>query len=224
MYDAWRGQLKWLGLELHAAELPGRRWSARVPLVADMNSLVGEIADELTHGPPLPTALLGHSLGAWVAWELARHLRRRSPGKVVCLVVACCPAPQLPPRLPPLSGLPDAEFLEAVGRRYGRLPIPPGASPDERAELLRALRKDMELAESFGYVEEHLLECPVLALGGADDPAVRVGELEAWRGQTQGAFATRLFPGGHFPAEGESSPILRAVLRYLPPLVETIDR
>ncbi|MDF3292621.1 thioesterase II family protein [Streptomyces silvisoli] len=89
-----------------AVELPGRlaRWSENAferaePLV---ESLATVLAGELD----VPYALFGHSMGALLAFELARALRRRGADEPRVLFVSGGPAPQLPRRLPQIHSSP----------------------------------------------------------------------------------------------------------------------
>src|SRR6476469_5354227 len=64
-------------IQLRAVLLPGREARFREPAHARMTSLVGALADALAPDPAERYALFGHSMGALVAYELARELRRR---------------------------------------------------------------------------------------------------------------------------------------------------
>ena len=57
-------------------------------------------------------AFFGHSMGAMIAFDLARWLRRNGLPAPVQLFVSGRPAPQIPDPDPPTYNLPDAEFLE----------------------------------------------------------------------------------------------------------------
>ena len=56
----------------------------------------------------------GHSLGALVAFEIARELRRRQLSEPLALFMSAYPAPHLPRARPLISHLPKAEFREAL--------------------------------------------------------------------------------------------------------------
>jgi surfactin synthase thioesterase subunit len=62
--------------------------------------------------------LFGHSMGAFLAFEIARILRKRNHEPPSLLVASGFRAPHLPSRDRPLSQLPDQELLEEL-KRWG---------------------------------------------------------------------------------------------------------
>lgn len=187
--------------------------------ITRMNALVGEVADAIAPALDRPYALVGHSMGAWVAFELARELRVRELAPPRLLVVAACGAPQAAKSETQMHTLPDAEFVAEVARRFDG--IPPAVRENEELLqlLLPALRADIELLETYQYIEQPPLETDIIALGGANDPAVTVTELNDWRRHMVGKFSARMLPGGHFFLfEGERagmSPAARVIVEQL---------
>src|SRR6266849_2637073 len=103
-------------------QLPGRGSRFRETRLRGTADLVSAAAEGL--GPLLdfPFALFGHSMGALVAFELARELRRRGGPAPVLLAVSGRQAPPRPEPDPPFAHLPDAEFLREVRERYDGIP------------------------------------------------------------------------------------------------------
>jgi surfactin synthase thioesterase subunit len=60
------------------------------------------------------------------------------------------------------------------------------------------MRVDLAMVEGYRYRDDAPLGCPILALGGTDDPSVLPAELEGWRDHTRHAFRAELLPGAHF--------------------------
>jgi medium-chain acyl-[acyl-carrier-protein] hydrolase len=164
-------------------------------------------------GPAMvpPFALFGHSFGALLAFEIARELRRRGAPGPDHLFVSGRRAPRLPEPAPPLHGLPDAEFVAEIRSRFDGIPPAILQEPEILQLLLPALRADMAALETYAYLHEEPLECPITALGGEDDPWATKEELEAWREETDASFATRRFPGAHFYLQ-QAEPLLLSVL------------
>jgi medium-chain acyl-[acyl-carrier-protein] hydrolase len=156
-------------------------------LAADIEPVIGE-----------SYALVGHSMGAWLAYELARELRRRGARLPELLVVAASRAPHLPLDESQVHTFPDDELADAVDRRYGGIPAAVRNSPELLRLVLPALRADLQMVETYEYFEEPPLEVEIFALGGSHDPAVSAAQLEGWRRHTSRGFSLRLMPGGHF--------------------------
>lgn len=144
-----------------------------------------------------PFAFFGHSMGAVVAFELARYLRRRHQPLPRLLVVSGARAPQFRRGHVPPSEPGEAEFIAELRRLEGT-PQEVLDNPELMRMILPALRADAAIYRSYVYAEEPPLDCPIRAYGGTEDPNVRREHLEAWSQQTTASFELRLFPGGHF--------------------------
>lgn len=184
-------------VEVCAVQLPGRsfrfgepRISRMEPLLAAMDAAAAALLDR-------PFAFVGHSMGALVAFELARRLRRRGGPRPLHLVVSGYRAPQLVDPLPPIHALPADVFVAELRRRHGA-PDDALGDPEMLEFVLPILRADFELIETYAYAPEEPLDIPLTALGGHDDAGVPAAHLAAWAVQTRSAFDMCLFPGDHF--------------------------
>ena len=198
LYHRWRRFLP-PSMQLHPVCLPGRENRLDEPLWTDLHAAARQVADEIQPVLAAPFALLGHSMGAWLALELGRELQRRGLPRPALLIVAASRPPHLPAAGgPPMHGLPDDEFVAVVQQRFDG--IPPAVR--DNAELLRlllpAIRADIQMMETYQPGEEPPLDVEILALGGATDRAVAIGDLAEWRRHTSRRCSTRLLPGGHF--------------------------
>jgi medium-chain acyl-[acyl-carrier-protein] hydrolase len=126
-------------------------------------------------------------MGAVVAFELARELRRRGRSIPRILIASAARAPQFRRNHIPPPAPPDEQLLLELN-------IP----PELTRAVLPSLRADTTLYRHYIYTEEPPLDCPIRAYGGADDPNIRLEHLDGWREQTTTSFAVRRFPGGHF--------------------------
>jgi len=85
--------------------------------------------------------------------------------------------------------------------------------------LLPTLRADVELCEKYEYVADDPLPCPISAYGGVDDRKAGIENVRDWKVQTQCAFESRFFAGGHFfitTAESEILEALRSEISRIP--------
>ncbi len=77
------------------------------------------------------------------------------------------------------------------------------------------LRADFQLVETYAYSDAPPLDCPIVAFGGTDDPAVHPDELEGWRAQTRGACTIYEFPGDRFFIRSAQAAVIQTVAREL---------
>jgi medium-chain acyl-[acyl-carrier-protein] hydrolase len=145
-----------------------------------------------------PFALFGHGMGAVVAFEVARALRRaQRPSPSALLVSAYC-APQSALACRTLIGeLPDAAFADEVQRRNA-LPVATLRDPRQLTLLLPTLRADFEACDTYEYVVERPLDCPITVFGARGDASVTEGQLGEWGAQTSGPFDQVTLPGDRF--------------------------
>lgn len=202
VFRGWRGRLG-PGLEAWPVELPGRGARLKEQPQTRLRALACDLAGALDLPPGQPYAFLGYSLGALLAFEAIRELRRRGQRLPARLFVAARRSPRLRDPGEPIHLLPDADFVREIQARYpGGIPEPVLREAEVMALLLPSLRADFEMLETYQYAEEEPLDCPVTAFRGHDDARVPLESLEAWSQETRGDFMIREFPGGHFFLRG----------------------
>lgn len=196
-FQSWLPHLpSWVAL--HLVQLPGREerfWET--PLFRGAE-IVEKVTEELVSTVDVPFLLFGHSMGSILAFEVARRLRRIYSCNPSALLVSGRCAPQLISRTPRLGNLPDSDLVRQVIRLYGGIPAEV-LNDSELVEMMaRVLKADLHVIESYQYVAEQTLHCPIAAYGGHADPWVTQTELNAWSEQTVGTFTAEQYEGGHF--------------------------
>ena len=167
-----------------------------------MRTLVSSIATAMADFLDRPYALYGHSLGAKVAFETSRELRRRGLPQPVHLFAAASTGPGVRWAHPLLHALHDLDLLREIQRRYGGVPAEVLADEELCALLIPALRADITIIETYRYTEEPLLLHPITCLCGSTDSMTPELDAWDWRNQTSSGFRHETFPGGHFfPAQ-----------------------
>ncbi|GIJ48800.1 thioesterase [Virgisporangium aliadipatigenens] len=197
LFRPWTAPLARVGIESCPVQLPGREDRFREEPFRRVDLLVPRVRAVLEPYLDRPYALYGHSMGAIVAFELARALRREGAPPPAHLVVSGRIAPHLVDPRPTLHDLPDDVLLKRL-HALGGIPDALRAAPELLAVALPLVRADLELNETYRYVAEPPLPVRLSAYGGADDPKVDATELSAWSSQTAAEFRQRTFPGGHF--------------------------
>jgi medium-chain acyl-[acyl-carrier-protein] hydrolase len=198
-------------VEIGAVQLPGREARLREAPFTKLDELCGALAQILAPYLNKPFAFFGHSLGAIVAFELIRQLRRQNGVRPVRLFASGSRAPQIPDPYPPIHHLPDDDLVREVSGRYDGMPREILENAEMLALLLPALRADFAMSDTYVYTEEAPLDCPISCLGGLQDSCSPREHLEAWRQQTRSAFALNLFEGDHFFLKTSHLPLLQMV-------------
>ena len=198
-------------VELCAVQLPGRENRLRETPFTEVPALVETLAEVL---PPLftvPFAFFGHSLGAFVGFELACKLRNQNTQGPVHLFVSGQRAPQRPDPLPPIYLLDDDRFLEEICRRYDAIPLSVLHSEEMMRIVLPILRADYTMNDTYTCMNKRPLDCPITCFGGEQDAETTKEYLAAWADQTHGSFMLKMFAGGHFFIQRERESFLRAL-------------
>ncbi|PCJ16879.1 MAG: putative thioesterase [Gammaproteobacteria bacterium] len=184
-------------IELCAVQLPGRGARIGESLIDNGDLLIERLVTAIRPLLDVPCVFFGHSMGAQVAWELTRALREEKLPQPKVLMVSGRSAPQLNRQREPIHHLPEAEFIQALGKLQG--------TPDEllqNAELMEfvgpMLRADFKVIETWQYRPQTPLRVPIVALGGEQDEGVGRDGISAWQHQTSIDLVERELPGGHF--------------------------
>jgi surfactin synthase thioesterase subunit/phosphopantetheinyl transferase len=193
-------------------QLPGREARLAEPPDIDVAALARAI---VARASGRPFALFGHSMGARLAFEAARQMRRDGAPGPVRLFASGCRPPHLDVPLTRLAGLPDDELCARIVAMGG---TPPAAlaHPELRELVLPAIRSDFAMVEAYRYRLEPPLDVPIVVLAGADDPEAAAAEMTGWSAHT--AAWTRLYtlPGDHFFLHSAQADVLGRIAAETP--------
>ncbi len=199
--------------EVWAVNLPGRGKRLIEPSFPDLPSLVAALTEAFRPLLDKPFALFGHSMGALIAYETARALRKINSPMPVHFFASGCFAPHLPDPYP-IHHLPHQEFLNEL-RRLGGMPKEVLESQELMELILPSLRADFTATEEFVYQDELPVPFPISVFGGWRDHLTTKESLEAWRIHTTGYFAMRMLPGDHFFIHSTQSLLLDLIVSEL---------
>jgi medium-chain acyl-[acyl-carrier-protein] hydrolase len=210
VYAPWARQLR-SDVEVCPVQLPGRESRLGERPHVRLSELLAEMGPALEAELDVPYVLFGHSMGALIAFELARELRDQGRPGPALVVVSGRRAPHLAGRRSPFGHIPDAEFITEIRHRYDGVPDQVLREPDLMALLLPALRADISLIESYAFQEAPPLDCPIVAFRGDDDPETTDAEVAAWGQHTSAGFRQQRFPGNHFFVRNAGAGIVAAL-------------
>lgn len=185
-------------LEVVAPELPGRGHRigdapfSRLPDLVDwlLNELDAQLADDFS--------LWGHSMGALLAYEIARELQRRSRRAPRHLFVTGALPPGYPRHAELYHLLDDDALIARLAAMNG---TPPEVLQDRELMqlLLPFVRADFSVCETYVWdPRDAALRTPITAIGGDRDPDVAIAKLQGWRNCSQIDARVLSLSGDHF--------------------------
>jgi len=184
-------------VDICLVHLPGRGKRIGERPRTRLKPLVEEIADAMHGQLQQAFALFGHSMGALISFELSRELRRRHGITPRQLFLSGHRAPHATKADPPTFNLPHDDFMLELKRLNGT-PRELLDDAETRELFLPLLRADFEVVDTYQYLPEEALSCPLTIYSGLQDPKVQISSLQAWRELTSGSCNIKMFPGDHF--------------------------
>lgn len=204
-------------VEVCAIQLPGRGNLFHEPAITDMNALLGSLVPAVAERigqDALPCALFGHSLGALLAFEIARGLPAHARGRLRHLFVSGCEAPSDRSPSKYLHRLPDAELIEEL-KRFDGTP-PEILEHRELMELvLPTIRADFTLAENYAYVPGPSLPMPMTVLAGREDDDCEASRIRSWSRETECEVDFAWLDGGHFFIQSQRAAVVGRIRETL---------
>ncbi|MGW2232234.1 thioesterase II family protein [Streptomyces formicae] len=201
------------GIDVLSLQYPGRQERREEPAVDSLPELVDRIFTALRIWQDRPLVLMGHSMGAVLAHEVARKLEQSAQGGPLGLIVSGRRAPSVH-REENAHKLDDAAFVAEIRGLSGT-----AAPLLEDAELLRmilpALRADYKAVETHLPDPLPLLRCPVGVVTGESDPRVSPEEARAWEKHTTSSLHYRSFTGGHFFLNDHRSAVCDTIVEFV---------
>jgi pyochelin biosynthesis protein PchC len=203
-------------VEVLSVQYPGRQDRRAERGIGSLQELAADVYAQLRHADERPLALFGHSMGASVAFEVARLMEADGTAPAHLFVSGRrAPSAHRDERIH-LQG--DAALIAEMRRLDGTA----GGlldDPDVLRMFLGVIRDDYRAAETYRYRPGPPLGCPVTVLIGDRDPKVDLTEASAWSEHTTGRFAMHVHDGGHFYLNTHQAAVLDTIRQSLAPAV-----
>ncbi|MFF6808264.1 alpha/beta fold hydrolase [Streptomyces sp. NPDC012616] len=184
------------GVDVAAIQYPGRQDRRHEPGPASIAALADEVCAALAEwDDDRPMTFFGHSMGALVAFEVARRMERAGAGPVRLFASG---------RRAPSRVRNESVHMRDDDGVIAELRALAGTDAQvlQDEELLRmvlpAIRSDYRAVETYRCEPGAAVRCPVTVLTGDADPRTSLEEARAWGEHTGAAPDVRVFSGGHF--------------------------
>lgn len=215
LFAPWRRQFG-TGIGLFAAKLPGREDRMQEPPRTELLPLADDFAMAIADSALVeqPLVLAGFSMGALLAFEVARALSGKGI-HVSVLFAGAARAPQGRWKRGKLHKLAsDDDFIRQLNELYAAIPQAVIDDPEARQLLLPIIRADITLFETYQYLPSPPLDCELITLAGTEDPVVLPKHIAPWR-QLAKRYRHRSFAGGHYFARSHREAVVDTLTRRI---------
>ncbi|MFI9613278.1 thioesterase II family protein [Streptomyces sp. NPDC052023] len=147
-----------------------------------------------------PYVLFGHSMGGWMAFDVATRLEARGSSVPDALAVSSCNAPArgLTPRdMFPARQDTDEDLMTWM-RTHGLVAEHVLGDPDLLEMAVEIMRADIAVRDTFHHNGALGVTMPVQFLAGADDVVIEADAPAQWKELALGSYRHDQLPGGHF--------------------------
>ncbi|XP_044534853.1 S-acyl fatty acid synthase thioesterase, medium chain [Gracilinanus agilis] len=185
-------------IEVSSIRLPGRESRYKEPFATNLEHVIAEISNALL---PLlqdiPFAFFGHSMGSYIAYLTAQHLKQNHGLEPVHIFVSSTSAPHKKPHfyLASTTSMSEEQLHHFI--------INMGGTPKEILEnkellemFLPVFKADVRMTSNYTFVKpsKALLSCDITCFSGTED----LVEMEGWEDLTSGSVDNYRLPGDHF--------------------------
>lgn len=194
-YMNWTNKLD-KSISLCPVQLPGREKRFAEPAFTSMKDAVDALMVSITAiAREKEIVLYGHSMGARIAYEVAKELQQKGIN-IKYLFVSGSPTPDVPEAMP-IYHLNDNEFIEGL-KRFDGTPKEILENQELISVFLPMLRADFTLIDTYCEDEITVLHCPIMSFGGDSDNDAKPDEIREWSKCTNNSFDYKVYSGGHF--------------------------
>ncbi|MEX0446112.1 thioesterase II family protein [Xenorhabdus sp. SGI246] len=185
-------------IETYCMELAGRGSRFIQPFQTDAETVISDLLasiNRLKLGEDKPLLLFGHSLGAELAYHVARRLKSEAPEKKLGLMLSAR-GTSAPDDLRNET-LSEAEIIGLL-KAFEQTPQDVFTHPELRKYVVNAMRSDLRLLASLSRLPKPMINCQAYVIGADHDEHVPVPWLTQWREIFATPVTQKVFAGEHF--------------------------
>ncbi|MDO9262680.1 MAG: SDR family NAD(P)-dependent oxidoreductase, partial [Desulfosalsimonadaceae bacterium] len=186
-------------IDVCPVQLPGREARRKETPVVRFDGLMETLSEALLPYLDRPFAFFGHSMGAWIAFELSHAVLKKHGRFPEHLFVAAMPPPSMN------EALFNGASMDESWLTYMEIPELLKDDDGFMNEWLHLFKTDSRLFQSYEYGRKTRLDCPITVFGGNSDELAAESDLLKWRQHTTKRCALEILPGKHmFPVESKN--------------------
>jgi surfactin synthase thioesterase subunit len=207
-FRTWRSELP-----ITALQLPGRENRLADPTPERLSALTADLLPRLEEAAAgyRTVAVLGHSFGAMVAYELCRALSLKDRRAILVASGAAIPGRLMHD---PVSHLPATELATRIAAITGYA-HPAMEDPELLELIIPALRNDLRLHDEYAPAYPPLTAVPVLGVRGREDRLIPGSAVREWAHLTTGPFHYAEVSGGHMYLAEEHAELVKVVTEFV---------
>ena len=208
-YANWQADLD-PSIEIYAIELPARGTRFGEEPETSLSSLTVTVANVIASAGHSSFAFFGHSLGALLAFEVARFLQQMGAVQPQHIFVSGGSAPQHRRDTGKMHLLSDDDFIDELKNYNG---TPPAVLEHRELMdlLLPMIRADFALVANYTYRPAPLLAMPMTVLMGRDDDNGEGEHVTGWKKETSADCKIIWFEGDHFYIHPQRDAVLDCI-------------
>ncbi|MCH9667239.1 MAG: alpha/beta fold hydrolase [Actinomycetia bacterium] len=201
--------------EVYAVQYPGRQDRRSEPFVDNIEDMADEVFAALDPLADAPLALFGHSMGAVLAFEVARRLETLASRRPVLVFASGSRAPSRH-RDDRADDAPRGDSdLVALMRELGGTDSLVLDNPEMLAAFLPPFRNDYRALQAYHCETDVGISAPVIVMTATDDPKTSLADAQAWHQHTTGGGEVHTFVGGHFYLGKQQQKVIEVITNKL---------
>lgn len=196
IFYKWKEKLS-PSIELINIELKGRGWRCGEEFYENIYEAVSDIYKQIQEEIDDDYAILGHSMGSLLAYELYYFIEKANAKKPKHIFFMGLAAPNLIKHEKIIHELDDIEFIKEV-KELGGI----NETVMENRELIEffipIIKNDIRIFENYKYIDKRdKICCDISVLNGKDD-CITIEEILGWQKHTSRKCKMYMVNGNHF--------------------------